>query len=145
MQIPVGNFGFKVAEPAQRVNAPAAAFGDAQGTADLGANLSNVADAMQAKQVKAAQEAERQMRERLQQQRRFADAGIATDQHHAARHQHRVQQVLAERLLGFDPAATQYPDSDNDGLNDIEEFKLGTDRFNADTDGDSLSDGAHAR
>lgn len=71
MQIPVGNFGFKVAEPAQRVNAPAAAFGDAQGTADLGANLSNVADAMQAKQVKAAQEAERQMRERLQ-----ADAAL---------------------------------------------------------------------
>ena len=66
MQIPVGNFGFKVAEPAPRVNAPAAAFGDAQGAADLGTSLGAIGDAMQAQQQKAAQEAERQMRERMQ-------------------------------------------------------------------------------
>ena len=32
-------------------------------------------------------------------------------------------------------------DSDNDGLYDAEEVALGTDPFNADTDGDALPDG----
>jgi len=37
---------------------------------------------------------------------------------------------------------TNPTDTDNDGLYDMEEIELGTDRFDADTDGDMLSDGA---
>jgi uncharacterized repeat protein (TIGR01451 family) len=38
-------------------------------------------------------------------------------------------------------AATIIPDTDKDGLNDLEEKIIGTDPFNSDTDGDGFSDG----
>ena len=48
-----------------------------------------------------------------------------------------IQTVVAQGTLSAD--------SDNDGLQDIEEVELGTDPFNPDSDGDSLTDGDEVR
>lgn len=41
---------------------------------------------------------------------------------------------------GYDPLGLDQLDSDNDGLGDADEKKLGTDKNNPDTDGDGFSD-----
>jgi len=54
---------------------------------------------------------------------------------------------MEELLRGFDPtvAGGRWPDADADGLSDPYEGALGTDPSNADSDGDTLGDGAEAR
>lgn len=52
--------------------------------------------------------------------------------------------IEMEELKGFQPDA-ENPDSDNDGITDEDEEKLGTDPHKADTDGDGIYDGLEIR
>ncbi|MBK9132345.1 MAG: hypothetical protein IPM20_12010 [Gammaproteobacteria bacterium] len=59
-----------------------------------------------------------------------------------------VQLIVSDGLLDSDPDTAQInvtevviPDSDGDGLSDMEELELGTDPGSLDSDGDGLSDG----
>ena len=75
MKIPVGNFGFQVADVAPQVRAPAAAFGDAGGAADLGQALGAIGGAMQTQQMREEQKAQ-QEQERARRERAQADAAL---------------------------------------------------------------------